>query len=880
MKKHSYIIFIIILQSMVICIGFLFSKNANAKHTVKLLNDTSNRVANIYVADNVADKSHILQACEEQHTKGFHLFSHGKPGQLLIDGEWKNAVQIASWLSQNRISQNYNYIHIYGCEFAKGDEGKKVIGYLEAMLAVQIAASNDITGIDGDWELEVGNANNAIKGFNYAYNLQSCDCTDYIYLNDPSGNIVHKFAIPDDPTSSTFHEVGSPWLAAGTIDSPHGIGTDVNGNLYINALHDQQTYQILPDGTVLNSNYLQEDVAYLNSFSIENTLYVTENIISNNNLSAFNLCTGEKIGSVCINGGSLYLWGLQLGADGCMYASTNRNSDDDENAIFKICNWTEQDFIDETCYDPFIDEATISTNSSIDNRVMGVTADEAGNVYFITASHHFNELNTITCIQKYDNTGVFIGEICDNTNGDGGFFGAQGIVYKDGYLFTGAFEQCLGVVNATSLTFVFGAGVLEAGPVKAIGITTECCPSISPIVVDSTICTTGGGELIFLQDVLSCAEGIIVGGSWAETTNTSGGNIVYNNCNTSVAITGAGCASYTLEKTTPASSVQQCAPYNITLNICMEILDAEVTTSVGGCVNNQLIDNANISISNVSNADQANYSLGSTYTGAPYNDLSGISLFSGTGSFSDLLHDTYYTVRIWNGGNDCFIDEVIKTPPACACIEAITDTLQICANAMSPAGESLFNTSNAIGAEVIFVRFDNPQTNPEIIYDYSNNGAYVLDTVTIVNDTTSINTNYTLSGFPIFETSSETFYVYAIIDKDNPECRIYAETVVKLNPAPSLLPTSTIETCIYAGEQYCHDFGPSYTDENGIYYSHYATFEDAQAGTNEMQIICGSGDFTVYHRCIYLDTGCVAYGSTDVTVHVTPKCMHITIDKL
>jgi len=123
---------------------------------------------------------------------------------------------------------------------------------------------------------------------------------------------------------------------------------------------------------------------------------------------------------------------LALGADGCIYASSNwSDGEDTPLGIYKICDWTDQDLVDNTCYDAFIDEATIMANATVSGYVQGVAADEAGNIYFIT-----NVLNSvvtsITCIQKYDANGNFITEYCDSDGTDGGIYTAVGLVYFGG----------------------------------------------------------------------------------------------------------------------------------------------------------------------------------------------------------------------------------------------------------------------------------------------------------------------------------------------------------------------------------------------------------------------------------------------------------------
>ncbi|MBK6500432.1 MAG: DUF4347 domain-containing protein [Saprospiraceae bacterium] len=45
---------------------------------------------------------------------------------------------------------------MYACNFARGAIGEEAVATLDTDLGVSIAASNDITGRDGNWTPEVG----------------------------------------------------------------------------------------------------------------------------------------------------------------------------------------------------------------------------------------------------------------------------------------------------------------------------------------------------------------------------------------------------------------------------------------------------------------------------------------------------------------------------------------------------------------------------------------------------------------------------------------------------------------------------------------------------------------------------------------------------
>ena len=86
----------------------------------------------------------------------------------------------------------------------------------------------------------------------------ACKCTQYLYMNDPSGSTnngyVHKFRID---ANGGFTEMPNgttgtiPWFrVGGGLTSPHGLGQDVNGNLYIGETAGGDIRKLTCDGTI------------------------------------------------------------------------------------------------------------------------------------------------------------------------------------------------------------------------------------------------------------------------------------------------------------------------------------------------------------------------------------------------------------------------------------------------------------------------------------------------------------------------------------------------------------------------------------------------------------------------------------------------------
>ncbi|MEL6816068.1 MAG: DUF4347 domain-containing protein, partial [Cyanobacteria bacterium J06598_3] len=94
-----------------------------------------------------------------------YIFSHGTNGALQLGGSALNnsalsgdgsdsgyTHQLQQW--QNSLSPSADLL-FYGCDLAAGPEGLALINRISQLTGADVAASNDLTGIGGDWQLEV-----------------------------------------------------------------------------------------------------------------------------------------------------------------------------------------------------------------------------------------------------------------------------------------------------------------------------------------------------------------------------------------------------------------------------------------------------------------------------------------------------------------------------------------------------------------------------------------------------------------------------------------------------------------------------------------------------------------------------------------------------
>jgi len=441
---------------------------------------------------------------------------------------------------------------------------------------------------------------------------QSCDCKEYIYLNEPSASVtgpkIHKWEVnanfdpaTDPPTAALSQEIGSPWFdntaANESLTSPHGLASDLNGNVYIGELADARNGGVRKfrcDGTIVPSNeFFIADAGY-NFVSQGNTLYVnTQNPqnIDENGINAYDLCTGDQIGFYCLDGVTGLSdrdWGLYLDDNGIMYTTSDwrqeGNSRDAENHLFvfdtntNLLNAPGEN--NPTCIAPLISEGAtapaIGSNAFVRDWAYGVVTDSNGFIYVVertsTGETDFpaGGVDDMARILKYDSNGVLVAITpYDDIEGDGGYFDAIGIVYSktlDLLLVStvSADDDCVALFD-TNLNYL-GAVVPSPGDGsqgKTINITEECCPTSTSIVEDIALCNPTLGEQLFLTDIVGC---ILCEGTW--TPDPAQNVFNFDACNNSIVIDALDeCGTFTLVSDGTAA-LAQCGAFEVTVNIC------------------------------------------------------------------------------------------------------------------------------------------------------------------------------------------------------------------------------------------------------------------------------------------------------------------------
>ncbi|MBK8626781.1 MAG: hypothetical protein IPN86_14830 [Saprospiraceae bacterium] len=522
-----------------------------------------------------------------------------------------------------------------------------------------------------------------------------CACNDMVYLNDTGIDHIHKFKVTS--ANGTLTEIGNPWMDAnGVVEAPHGIAPDINGFMYITqAQAPHFVGKFTCDGVKVDADpstpatidNLVENIYSYDLFSVDNNLYVnaTNNATGHTGeMRIYDLCTGDLVGCQY----PALVWSMAVGPDGYWYGTQGNKI---VRGLIDPASFTGTAGPSGNCgtTQDFMTTAQLGLNTGAGEVVMGIDFDAAGKMYVVyTHGGGFGPPSKIVKIDPITKTVIdqtltdssAETNVADNLN----WAGARGLVYSKSadMIYVSAMDDCIAAFD-TDLNYVSAASNhVPADFAKQIGIVTECCPTTTPLTYNETICSKGNGEKIFLQDVLDCGDGVICEGMWDETSNTSGGSIVFNECDLSITVNGSGCATYTLSKTTAATGNQQCGAFSITLTVCTEVPAATLTPNTGTCTGTTPNNDATIVLSAVINADQAGFSTGATYTGPGYGQPGTVNI-TGGGTITGLAHNTQYKVRVYNGSNDCYKDYTVTTPTInCSnpCTATQTHTTPVCNN--------------------------------------------------------------------------------------------------------------------------------------------------------------------------------------------------------
>ena len=428
--------------------------------------------------------------------------------------------------------------------------------------------------------------------------ITGCDCTETIYLNETSdGGKVHKYEIDAAGNlTEVFNTGGTPWYpgtASSQLPAPHGLGIDLNGNLYIGETGFGDVRRLSCEGVLAPETEFRIEDGGFNFGTIDNSLYLNSArpTPSRNIIREYDLCTGNLVDELCLNItiSNLEDWGFYLDPrTNVMYSTATSNGTTNQYDDIQVFRYTADDFGSPTCIDAFIEAddnvVNVGDNELPHGFLRGITTDLDGNIYIVMNDTQgpLSGASRSGRLLKYDPNGNFLAATpWDNTNTDpDGLFFALGVIYSEASnsLFISKGEPSANCIQQYSLDLVdLGVAVgpsTGSGTAKGISIVRECCPTNNALVIDTTLCNPTVGEQVFLQRLIGCQGGICEGTWTPDPANTG---MTYNSCDNSVTIDAAsGCGTFTLSSPGTAAT-NRCGAFTLTVHLTVQSLDMTVT---------------------------------------------------------------------------------------------------------------------------------------------------------------------------------------------------------------------------------------------------------------------------------------------------------------
>ena len=123
----------------------------------------------------------------QQDLTAVHILSHGSEGSVKLGSDVLNENDITEFQTQikqwgNAITENGDIL-LYGCDVAKGEDGKNFVKKLSELTHADVAASDNLTGNvaqGGDWNLEI--ATGKIEA-TVPFNQEAMKDYDYVLAN-------------------------------------------------------------------------------------------------------------------------------------------------------------------------------------------------------------------------------------------------------------------------------------------------------------------------------------------------------------------------------------------------------------------------------------------------------------------------------------------------------------------------------------------------------------------------------------------------------------------------------------------------------------------------------------------------------------------------
>jgi len=514
-------------------------------------------------------------------------------------------------------------------------------------------------------------------------NSQACNCTEHIYLNDPAQmGSVYKFRIETDGTLTQLYSDAPtntlPYIIGGSMNapmSPHGVGTDEFGNVYIGSQRDENggIYKfncfgefeeiVIPAENIAANGPGFPDWAAAcaalggpsnGSAGQQTNIHIVGDKLYTNNwlrscypvepiIFEYDLCTGLVTREITIcqptagssGFGPDLAWGFVIDSETrTLFFNAGQNGI----AIGSL---------DSMCIDLAINN-NFAGGPNEDEFSRGVAFDAMGNVYVRGPS----------MLAKYASNGTFINSITLPLamGGDNGW----GLVIADnGYIYTSSDgNECISIYNSTDLSYIgpgFEVPNNGDGTSKAIAYSKECCAAAPMSNVDIDLCIDAiPSEEYLISDMLTCPGALcFTADAVADMSNTG---IVYDYCSNSFVINSPEACGTFLFDSNGTGSNNPCGPFQVNVNVSSVVKSAITIVGIQpACPTN---DPPAITSNMVTGMVSYQWQQSTTSCMTGFTDIAGAT----TGSYDPplLTQETYYRLVANFGDPSCTTCEEIS----------------------------------------------------------------------------------------------------------------------------------------------------------------------------------------------------------------------------
>ena len=228
--------------------------------------------AEVHILNGDSDGFDQINEILENHDRvdEIHIFGHGAAGEARL-GTASLSLETLTTHSdtlavlKNTLTEDGDIL-LYGCNIAAGEEGEAFIEELAELTAADIAASDDITGAGGDWELEVNTGSieaDVVEADEYAFQLNNSPTAADNVVTVGQGNSYtfdasdFGFADADNDTLAHVEIVSlsmSMYMGDGTLEKSTWTAPDENysGGRSDNEFHDAANWTSVGEGQTIS----------------------------------------------------------------------------------------------------------------------------------------------------------------------------------------------------------------------------------------------------------------------------------------------------------------------------------------------------------------------------------------------------------------------------------------------------------------------------------------------------------------------------------------------------------------------------------------------------------------------------------------------------